>query len=221
MRKVPVLREALRQWEFRRFSKAWRKRNQHNETKVGNRMFPLDVVVVGKGTYGTLQVQSLYQTENERLSIGNYVSIAPEVIFLLGVNHQISTVTTYPFYSKLIERSSIDAISNGAIEIDDEVWIGTRAMIFSGVKIGKGAIVAAGALVTKDVPPYSIVGGNPAKLIRYRFPHDIIEILESIRFANLPEDWIRKNISHVYTRIETKEQALEFKRLVDSYHTNA
>lgn len=204
-------------WERRTFEKEWRRRNAHNETKVGDRFFPMDVVQVGKGTYGTLTVQSLYITPVEKLSIGNYVSIAPNVTFLLGVNHQMDTVTTFPFYSKLIKRTPKDALSKGPIVIEDEVWIGTGAMIFSGVTIGKGAIVAAGALVTKDVPAYAIVGGNPAKLIRYRFDKEIIDILRPIHLVNFSDKWIRENIDSIYRKIETKEDAQHFKSLADSY----
>src|SRR5687768_10218898 len=103
IKKIPVLRLLIRFIERRNFEKSWRKSNLHNETKVGDRFFPRGVVEVGKGTYGTITVQSLYVTPDERLVIGNYVSIAPDVIFFLGVNHQISTVTTFPFYSKLIQ----------------------------------------------------------------------------------------------------------------------
>lgn len=215
--KIPMLREFVRILKRRAFEKDWRKRNAHNESKVGDRFFPLEVVTVGKGTYGTITVQSLYVTPNEKLTIGNYVSIAPNVTFLLGVNHQIDTVTTFPFYSKLVERSAKDALTKGPVVIEDEVWIGTGAMIFSGVRIGKGAIIAAGALVTKDVPPYAIVGGNPAKLIRYRFDREIIEILNPIHFVNFSEDWLQKNIDIIYKKIETKEDALRLKALVDSY----
>lgn len=221
IRKIPVLREFVRMWERRTFEKEWRRRNAHNETKVGDRFFPMEVVQVGKGTYGTLTVQSLYVTPSEKLSIGNYVSIAPNVTFLLGVNHQMDTVTTFPFYSKLIKRSPKDALSKGPIVVEDEVWIGTGAMIFSGVTIGKGAIIAAGALVTKDVPPYAIVGGNPAKLIRYRFDREIIELLAPIAFVNFSDDWLKKHIDILYKKIETKEDALRFKALADSYQATS
>jgi len=218
--KIPLIRTAVRFFERRNFEKQWRRRNRHNETKIGDRFFPMDVVEVGKGSYGNITVQSLYVTPNEKLIIGNYVSIAPDVTFFLGVNHQINTATTFPFYSKLIERSPIDAISNGPIVVDDEVWIGTDARIFSGVRIGKAAIVAAGSIVTKDVPPYAIVGGNPAKLIRYRFPEEIIRILQPIHFANLSEDWIRKNIGLVYKKIESTADALALKSAVDCYNAS-
>ncbi|MBT1699564.1 CatB-related O-acetyltransferase [Fulvivirgaceae bacterium PWU4] len=220
IRKIPVLRALVRFFERRSFEKQWRSRNPHNETKVGDRFFPMEVVQVGKGTYGTITVQSLYVTEKEKLVIGNYVSIAPDVTFFLGVNHQINTATTFPFYSKLIKRGPIDAISNGPVVVEDEVWIGTGARIFSGVRIGKGAIVAAGALVTKDVPPYAIVGGNPARLIRFRFTEEVINILKPICFVDFSDAWIRKNIDMIYKKIETVEDALQLKALADSYKTD-
>lgn len=218
--KIPVIRSVVRLFERRSFENAWRNRNGHNETKAGDRFFPLDVVEVGKGSYGNITVQSLYVTPDEKLVIGNYVSIAPDVTFFLGVNHQVNTATTFPFYSKLIKRSPIDAISNGPIVVEDEVWIGTGARIFSGVRIGKAAIIAAGAIVTKDVPPYAIVGGNPAKLIRYRFSDDIVRILQPIYFADLPAEWIRQNIELVYKKIETVDDALALKAAVDSYKSS-
>lgn len=213
--KIPLVRFVIRSLERRRFESRWRRKNPHNETKVGARYFAIELVSVGKGTYGTINVQNMYARPDEKISIGHYVSIAPNVTFLSGVNHQIDTVTTFPFYSKLIKRSSLDAVGKGPIVVDDEVWIGTGAMVFSGVTIGKGAVVGAGALVTKDVPPYAIVGGNPAKVIRYRFQKEVIDMLYPIRLAELPSEWIKNNIDVIYRKIETVEDAMNFKRLVD------
>lgn len=215
--KIPILRSLVRALERRNFEKEWRKRNPHNETKVGSRTFPLEVVTVGKGTYGPIIIQSLYVTPDEKLTIGNYVSIAPNVTFMLGVNHQMQTATTFPFYSKLVKRSPIDALSNGPITIEDEVWIGTNALIFSGVRVGKGAIIAAGSIVTKDVPPYAIVGGNPAKVIRYRFTDEIIQILKPICFVDFSEEWIKENVELIYKKIETVDDALRLKATTDAY----
>lgn len=220
LHKIPVLRAIVRIIERRKFEKNWRRRNPHNETKVGSRFFPMEIVTVGKGTYGSITVQSLYVTPDERLTIGNYVSIAPDVTFMLGVNHQLNTVTTFPFYSKLIQRSPIDALSKGPIVIEDEVWIGTGAMIFSGVTIGKGAVIAASSVVTKNVEPYAIVGGNPAKLIRYRFTEEVIQILKPIHLADFPLIWIKENIDSFYKKIESLDDATQFKALADAFKNN-
>lgn len=202
---IPFVRSFLRLYNYNLFKKRWRKLNSHNETVPGN-IFHIDLVSIGKGTYGMLNVQSFFRESGEKLLIGNYVSIAPGALFILGCNHQTRTITTYPFYSKLIAPSPIDALSKGPIEIDDEVWIGTNAIIMSGVKIGKGAVVAAGAVITKNIPPYAIVGGNPARIIKYRFSPEIINILLSINIAQLSESQIREKISIIYTNIESLEE---------------
>jgi virginiamycin A acetyltransferase len=205
--KIPVLRSFLRLYLKNSFAKAWRERNPHNLTSVGIREFPMDVVSVGNSSYGELIIQSLYEQKNEKINIGNYVSIAPGVQFLLGVNHQMKTITTFPLYSRLIAPSKKDAINNGSINVEDEVWIGTDAIIMSNVTIGKGAIIAAGSVVTKDVPPYAIVGGVPAKLIKYKFSEDIIQILKPIYLNDLSKDFIKVNINLFYQEIETIEEA--------------
>jgi virginiamycin A acetyltransferase len=206
--KIPVLRSFFRLYWKNSFAKAWRERNRHNMTSVGVREFPMDVVTVGNSSYGVLIIQSLFEQKNEKINIGNFVSIAPGVQFLLGVNHQTKTITTFPLYSRLIAPSNKDAINNGSITVEDEVWIGTDAIIMSGVTIGKGAIIAAGSVVTKDVPPYAIVGGVPAKLIRYKFTEDIISILMPIYLNDLSKDFIKVNINIFYQEIETKEEAM-------------
>lgn len=212
--KIPVLRSIMRLYLKNAFAKAWRDKNPHNLTEAGDKEFPVNVVRVGNGSYGMLNIQSLFEQEGEKLIIGNYVSIAPGVQFLLGVNHQTKTLTTYPLYSRLIEPSNKDALNNGPIVIQDEVWIGTDAIIMSGVTIGKGAMVAAGAVVTKNVPSYAIVGGVPAKIIRYKYSEEIIKILEPIYLNNLDKNFIINNIDIFYTDIETKEDALALVSLI-------
>ena len=100
--------------------------------------------------------------------IGNYISIAQNVHFLLDVEHFANHISTYPFKVKLLHSQKSESFSKGDIIIDDDVWIGYGATILSGVRIGQGAVVATGAVVTSDVPPYAIVGGVPAKVIKYR-----------------------------------------------------
>lgn len=212
LKNLPVIRTFLRQMAMNRFRKDWRSANQHNQTVVGERTFPLNNVKVGRMTYGMINVQSLFEQQNEFLDIGNFVSIAPGVLFLLGVNHQMETFSTFPLYSRYIERDPKDALVKGKIIVEDEVWIGTDAKIFSGVTIGKGAIVAAGAIVTKDVPPYAIVGGNPAKLIRYKFSDDIIKAISDIRLADFTDKEIKDCMSLFYQPIHSLEEALLWKK---------
>jgi acetyltransferase-like isoleucine patch superfamily enzyme len=203
--KIPILRSLIRDYEKVLFQRKWRKQNSHNKTVAGN-IFPIEIVSVGKMSYGLLNILS-YSPSNERLQIGNFVSIAPNVLFVLGGNHHINTITNFPLYSELISPNFSDAESKGPIIVNDEVWIGTNAMILSGVIIGKGAIIAAGSVVTKNVPPYAIFGGNPAHLIRYRFSAEIIDILTPFRLADLSEEQIRNNIEIINTKIKTKSDA--------------
>ena len=218
--KIPVLRSITRLHLKNAFAKAWRDKNPHNLTEVGNREFPINVVNVGNASYGMLHIQSLFEQEGERLTIGNYVSIGPGVQFLLGVNHQTKTFTTYPLYSRLIASSNKDALNNGPIVIEDEAWIGTDAIIMSGVTIGKGAMIAAGSVVTKDVPPYAIVGGVPARLIRYKFSEEIIKILYPIYLNDLSKEFLIDNMDAFYKEIETQEDALALVSLIQKNKSN-
>lgn len=96
--------------------------------------------------------------------------------------------------------------SIGPIIVEDDVWIATNALILSGVTIGRGAIVAAGAVVVKDVPPYAIVGGNPAKILKYRFPLEIRESLMKMDFSLLTKEYIEQNIDFFYSYISVESK---------------
>jgi virginiamycin A acetyltransferase len=208
--KIPIIRQLYREYEKSLFQKLWRAKNTHNFTSIGDRIFPINNVEVGTYSYGLLNVQSLYEQPTEKLNIGNFVSIAPGVQFIMGGNHQIDTITTYPLHSRFVKYNNIDATSKGVINIGDEVWLGTNVLIMSGVNIGKGAIVAAGAIVTKDIPPYSIYGGNPAKLIKLRFSEEIISELIDFDLMKVPIENINNNIDLFYSQIKTVE---DIKRL--------
>lgn len=179
----------------------WKKLNKHNKTRPVN-IIPYKQIYVGKHTYGPLRVINFDPANIDvKLKIGSFCSIADKVEFFLCENHQVKTLTTYPLKSMLISSSQDDAVGRGDIQIDDEVWIGYGAIIYSGVKIGKGAIVSARSVVTKDVPPYHIVGGNPAKIIKKRFSDKIIKFLMRLDLNNIQEDWIIKNIDLFYTEL--------------------
>ena len=100
--------------------------------------------------------------DKHKLKIGNYCSIAPDVAFMLSADHPTDLLSTYPYKVKLLNQRS-KVFQRVILLLGMMVWFGFRSTIMSGVHIGQGAIIAAGAVVTKDVPPYAIVGGVPAK----------------------------------------------------------
>ena len=194
-----------------RFRNKYRKLNQHNETIPIN-FFRLENISVGRKTYGSLNVTD-NSPSGTRLIIGSYCSIAPGVQFLLGGEHRIDSISTFPFKVKCFgcER---EAGSKGDIIIGDDVWIGTNAIICSGVKIGQGAVVAAGAIVTKDVDSYAVVGGNPAKLIRYRFDERILDMLLKIDLCELFDSFKKEDIDCIYASLSDDflNKCLKFKK---------
>jgi len=142
---------------------------------------------IGAYTYGE---PKLYASEGS-FSIGKFCSIASDVIIYTGAEHQTSWVTTYNFvkFAEKLPKREITK-SKGKVIIGNDVWIAHGALILSGVTIGDGAVIGARAVVTKDVKPYEIVGGNPAKHIRFRFSEEQIEKLLKIKWW----DWDIKKI---------------------------
>lgn len=141
---------------------------------------------IGEWTYGEPEVYSW--GEGAQLSIGKFTSIAARVTIMLGGEHNVDWVTTYPFNPVFAQAQHIAGHpkTKGNVTIGHDVWLGLGSFILSGVTIGNGAVVAAHSVVTKHVPPYAIVGGNPARIIRYRFTPDIIARLEHIAWWNWP-----------------------------------
>jgi virginiamycin A acetyltransferase len=184
----------------------WRRSNLHNYTHVLNGFsdiyFPTTKVVVGKQTYGGLYVFS-YGTLGEELRIGCYCSIAGGVRFVLGGNHRTDTFSAYPFRHRF-GGAEVEALTKGPIIVEDDVWIGTGAMILSGVVLAKGTIVAAGSVVTKSTAPYSIIGGNPARLIRTRFAPDLVTKLMEIDMAAIDEGRIKYLLDLLYQPLDEK-----------------
>lgn len=132
--------------------------------------------------------------------IGKFCSIGPHVLCGLGAHPVRTFVSTHPVFYSTMEQCGVSFVSEerfqerSPINIGHDVWIGARAIILDGVAIGDGAIVAAGAVVTKDVPPYAVVGGVPAVLIRYRFNEEIIGKLLALRWWDKDATWIRSRI---------------------------
>lgn len=162
----------------------------------------IECVSVGRFSYGPLII---YNDTNSCLHIGNFCSIADGVTFLLGIEHCLHNISVYPFKASIF-KTELEATSKGDIIVDDDVWIGYGATIMSGVHIGQGAAVAAGAVVTKDVPPYAIVGGVPAKVIKYRFEPELIDELLKIDYSELTKEEIEKYIDELYVELKDKRQ---------------
>jgi virginiamycin A acetyltransferase len=139
----------------------------------------------------------------DRLVIGKYCSIACGAKFLMNVgNHTLKSLSTYPFPifpdewdASLPSKASWDM--RGDIVVGNDVWIGFEAVILSGVTIGDGAIVGTRALVTKDVPPYTIAGGMPAKPIRKRFDDEKIAALEKLQWWDWPAEKVAANVKAI------------------------
>ena len=145
-----------------------------------------------------------YPVNGDKLKIGKFCSIACGAKFLFtSGNHAMQSLSTYPF-PIFFEEWNLDARdicsawdNKGDIIIGSDVWIGYEAVIMAGVTIGNGAIIGTRAVVTKDVPPYTIVGGVPAKMIRKRFDDATIERLEKLRWWDWDAAKIQRNISAI------------------------
>ena len=145
-----------------------------------------------------------YPVNRDRLIIGRFCSIACGAKFLFtSANHAMRSLSTYPFPIFFeewgLDRTRVaDAWDNkGDIVVGSDVWIGYEAVVLSGVTIGDGAIIGARAVVTRDVPPYAIVGGVPARLIRKRFDDKTIETLLRLKWWNWPSEKIARHIAAI------------------------
>jgi acetyltransferase-like isoleucine patch superfamily enzyme len=152
---------------------------------------------IGKYTYGTNNLNIHYSDSGSKLIIGNFCSIAGNINIYLGGNHRTDWVTTYPFGH--INQHIFNNFNGqghpatkGDVIIGNDVWIAQNVTIMSGVTIGDGAIIANNSHVVKNVEPYSIVGGNPAKLIRYRFTTEQIKKLLEIKWWEWGDEKINK-----------------------------
>jgi acetyltransferase-like isoleucine patch superfamily enzyme len=148
---------------------------------------------IGQHSYGNLKV--LRFDEAASITIGDYCSIADEVLLIVGGGeHALDMVSTYPFYERGFSEASPSTYGRGDITIGNDVWVGYGATILSGVSIGDGAVIGAQAVVREDVSPYAIVVGNPGKAVRCRFPIPVMDALLRIKWWNWEEAKIRENL---------------------------
>lgn len=151
-----------------------------------------------RGTYYDRNVNIISWSDDYHIHIGKYTSIGRDCNFFLHANHRPDWITTSsqlwgpvtPDIADMHMKMGHPACK-GDIIVGNDVWIGAKSTIMSGVKIGDGSIIGAGSTVTKDVPPYSIVAGNPAKFIKLRFTEEQVESLLQISWWNWTEDRIK------------------------------
>lgn len=153
-------------------------------------------IIVGDFTYFSdadfeKHVIHLYEFNGDRLVIGKFCQIATGVTFVMnGANHQMNAVSTYPFYIMEGWEQPLPSLADlpikGDTVVGNDVWIGQNATILPGVHIGDGAIIGMNSVVSRDVPPYTIVAGNPVREIRKRFDEEMIDILLKLKWWNKP-----------------------------------
>lgn len=149
---------------------------------------------IGRHSYGKPTVHEW--GEGSTLRVGAFCSFAQGVQIFLGGEHRPDWVTTFPFNVLWPQGHGIKGHprSKGDVVIGNDVWVATEAMIMSGVTIGDGAVIGARALVTRDVPPYGIVAGNPARLVRHRFPCATVERLLRLRWWDWSDERIAQRL---------------------------
>lgn len=157
-------------------------------------------ISIGRYTYGFENISIRQWGEGAGLTIGAFCSISSSVIVFLGGNHRTDWITTFPFGHIFADELGGQDIkghpsTRGDVLIGNDVWIGHGVTVMSGITIGDGAVIAANSTVIKDVLPYQIVGGNPAKPIKMRFDDDIINCLLLLKWWNLPIEEIKKLIN--------------------------
>ena len=157
-------------------------------------------IAAGEFSYGKPLIMGWDGSSETRVSIGKFCSIADGVRMQLRVNHPVHSPSTYPLARILgVQDSASYEWSAGPITIGHDVWIGQDALILGGVSIGHGAIVAARAVVTKDVPPYGIAAGNPARIVKSRFEQETVKKLLELQWWDWPIATIKEHASLLST----------------------
>lgn len=179
----------------------------------------------GRFTYG-LENLKIYCWDNKsQLEIGKFCSIGPDVKIFLGGNHHTDWISTFPFGhapgSEVFGKPIQDhPTSRGDIIIGNDVWIGGGAVLMSGINLGDGAVVGAQAMVTRNIQPYTIVAGNPAKQVSQRFSDDEIIFLQDIKWWDQPDNVISLIREYLCDK-PTPENILRIKHILQSHNQRA
>lgn len=174
-----------------------------------NRGEKSQIVITGKHSYGLHHIDIRSWEEGANLYIGSFNSIADNQVVFLGGNHRTDWATTFPFghiHHSTFPSGSINGsghpVTKGHVVIENDVWIGSSCTIMSGVTLGSGSVIAARSVVTKNVPPYAIVGGNPARVIKYRFSEELIAELLDLQWWNYEDQVIDSIVPLLQTPLD-------------------
>jgi acetyltransferase-like isoleucine patch superfamily enzyme len=156
---------------------------------------------LGEHSYGSAIVKA-WNRRSDIVHVGKFCSLADGITIFIDGNHRIDTFSSFPFH-EIFKWNEVpkNAWGKETPSIGNDVWIGSGATIYSGVTIGDGAVIAGLAVVTKPVPPYAVVAGNPARIVKYRFPPGEIEQFLALKWWDLPLDTIRRRIMPVLDNI--------------------
>lgn len=180
--------------------------NQSLDFREGGGSFFKDYPFITMGRRSYLEGSTIQAFPPAHILIGHYTSVADEVSFIVNADHDKGSIANYTLFRVGPEFASplntnIPFVSPAPCQIiiGNDVWIGSRSTIMGGVHIGNGAVVAAGSVVVRDVPPYAIVGGNPAKVLRYRFSDEWCKKIDSVKWWYWQEKEIRQNAEFIRT----------------------
>lgn len=176
----------------------WKKQNSHNHCFI-SKPFDISKVTIGKETYGLINPY-FYHNPSEELIIGSFCSIGEGTKFIFS-EHDYHRISTFPFYEFVVNEKEINP-SKGKIVLEDDVWIGMDCKILSGVTIHQGAVVGAGSVVSKDIPPYAIFAGG--RVVKYRFDEETIKKLLMIDYNRLEKEDVLANLDILYEGVSEK-----------------
>ncbi|OYW75836.1 MAG: hypothetical protein B7Z37_11635 [Verrucomicrobia bacterium 12-59-8] len=156
-------------------------------------------VCIGRHTYGIVHESiPLMESRNWKLEVGSFCSIAPAVRFVFGKHHQIEGPTTFPVREYVRNHWDKDSWEHESIRVGHDVWIASNSLILSGVTIGHGAVIGAGSVVVRDIPPFAVAAGVPARVLRWRMPAEQQAKMLEIAWWAWPDEKILANEDLLY-----------------------
>lgn len=166
---------------------------------------------LGEYSYGHLGIIDFSHEKTEIIETGKFCSFAQNIVVLLNANHRHDLLSTYPFKEFGWKNANhINRTSKKTPKIGNDVWIGNNVTILSGVEIGDGAVIAANTVITKDVPPYAILAGNPGRVKKFRFNETQISDLLKYQWWNLDKEKIENEILPIIDDINLVIEKLKF-----------